>query len=175
MKRLLAILMILSIMLCTLGCQTSGNYGSDTNFNSDTNSDSAASSENNINFEIDPDLASEIRKAYMEHVTYTDFDAQFWSEDDVLIDSYGTYSGCTVGYIESPISGYLQAFFSEKVGQYTFQYPTSRMMTAYKDGQIKTMKDAYDLGWLDDDAVKQIYEKHRQEYSGVYDYIESKS
>lgn len=153
MKKLFAILLILALMLCAVGCQTSGNAESCTNSNN----------------ELDENLAREIRKAYMGYITYTDSDAQYWSEDDVLIDYYGTYSGCTVGYIESPISLYLPVLSGEKVGPCTFQYPDSRKLLAYKDAQIKSMPEAYDLGWLDDDAVRQIHEIHKQEQALLYD------
>ena len=142
MKKLFAVLLILALMLCAVGCEGFG----------------------------DPEYA--IKKAYFElkpeHMreNYTPGDIQIWS--------YGTYNGCTVGYFGEKRGGG-QAITEEKVGNYVFIYPDTTRMLAYKDGQIKLMPEAYDLGWLDDDAVKQIYEKHRQEYSALYDEMESKS
>lgn len=141
MKKLFAIFMIFAVMLCTLGCQASENPGSNVN------------------------LESAIKKAF---IAYT---GPAWdlSEDELSIDSYGTYNGCTVCYINAPTIDYLQALDAEKVGSYIFRYPDSQKMLAYKDGQIKSMAEAYKLGWLNDDVVKQIHEKHKQEYSYVYD------
>ena len=140
MKKFLAILMILSIMLCAVGCQTSENPGSDMN------------------------LESDIIKAYLAYL------GPAWnlSEDELSIDSYGTYNDCTVGYINGPI-GYAAVISSEKVGPYIFEYGDSQKMLAYKDGQIKSMAEAYKLGWLNDDAVKQILEKHKLEYPYMYE------
>lgn len=140
MKKLFALLLILALMLCAVGCQTTENSGSNTN------------------------LESDIKKAFIEQRTA----AKDLTEDDLSIDSYGTYNGCTVGYINGPFF-YTQALSGEKVGPYIFQYSDSQKMLAYKDGQIKTMTEAYNLGWLDNDAVKQILEKHKQEYTYLYD------
>lgn len=158
MKKQFAILMILSMMLCAVGCQVLENS------ESGTNSNNAANSGNNMNFEIDPNLESDIKKAYIAYL------GPNWdlTEDDLSIDSYGTYNGCTVGYINGPFV-YTQALTAEKVGPYIFQYSDSQQMKAYKDGQIITMAEAYKLDWLDDNAVKQIHEKHKQEYSYVYE------
>jgi hypothetical protein len=140
MKKLLAILLILALMLCAVGCQTSENPGSDMN------------------------LESDIIKAYLAYL------GPAWdlSEDELSIDSYGTYNGCTVGYINGPI-GYAAVISGEKVGPYIFEYGDSQKMLAYKDGQIKSMAEAYKLGWLNDDAVKQILEKHKLEYPYMYE------
>ena len=140
MKKLLAILLILALMLCAVGCQTSKNPGSDMN------------------------LESDIIKAYLAYL------GPAWnlSEDELSIDSYGTYNDCTVGYINGPI-GYADVISSEKVGPYIFEYGDSQKMLAYKDGQIKSMEEAYKLGWLNDDAVKQIHEKHKLEYPYMYE------
>lgn len=140
MKKLLAILMILSIMLCAVGCQTSENPGSNVN------------------------LESAIKKAFVAYL------GPAWnlSEDELSIDSYGTYNGCTVCYVNGPIM-YAAAIDGEKVGPYIFSYPDSQKLLSYKDGQIKSMAEAYKLGWLNDDAVKQILEKHKQEYTYLYD------
>ena len=140
MKKLFAFLLILSLMLCAVGCQTPGNYGSEA------------------------DLESNIKKAFIEQRPA----AKDLTEDDLSIDSYGTYNGCTVGYIIGPFF-YTQALSGEKVGPYMFEYSDSQKMLAYKDGQIKSMAEAYALSWLDKDAVKQILEKHKQEYAYLYD------
>ena len=158
MKKLFAILLILALMLCAVGCQTLENS------NSGTNSNNAADSENTMSSDPDKNLESDIIKAYLAYL------GPNWdlSEDELSIDSYGTYNSCTVGYINGPFA-YTQALTGEKVGPYIFQYSDSQQMKAYKDGQIKTMAEAYKLGWLDDDAVKQIYEKHKQEYPYMYE------
>ena len=140
MKKILAILMILSIMLCTVGCQTSENPGSDVN--------------------LESEIIKTVKSLYPS--------LEYFPEDGITIDSFGTYNGCTVCYING-VFGYAQAFMDEKVGAYTFQYSTGQTLLAHKDGQLKNMPEAYELGWLDDDAVKQIYEKHRQKCPVNYD------
>jgi hypothetical protein len=137
MKRLFAILMILSMMLCAVGCEGSG------------------------------DSEHAIKKAYIEQLIPEHLRDNY-TPDDIPIWSYGTYNGCTVGYFGSK-SGGAMMIIGEKVGNYNFTYPSSTKMLAYKGGVFKSLPEAYDLGWLDDDAVKQIHEKHKQEYYYVYD------
>ena len=167
MKKLFAFFLAMVLMLCAVGCQSPITSESDIDSEGTTNSNNAANSENDMNFEIDPNLESDIIKAYMEYVNYNASDSQYWSEDDVSVDSYGTYNGCTVGYINGPFF-YTQAHTGEKVGSYIFQYSDGQQMKAYKDGQFKSMTEAYKLGWLDKDAVAQILEKHKQAHPFLY-------
>lgn len=87
--------------------------------------------------------------------------------DQLEIESYGTYDGCTVAYIHGPF-GYTGAIENEKVGPCSFNYPSSQKLEAYKDGVYKSLPDAYSEGWLDDEAVKQIWEKHKKEHPHMY-------
>lgn len=80
--------------------------------------------------------------------------------DELEIDSYGTYRGCTVAYVNGPFA-YTQALENERVGPYVFHYGDSQKMLAYKNGDWVSMKTAYVLGWLDDTEVEQILEKHK--------------
>lgn len=150
MKKLFSIFLILALLLCAVGCHTS-------EYNSI-----------NEGFKIDKALESEIKKAFIA------YKGPAWdlSEDELSIDSYGTYNGCTVCYVNGSFV-YADVIDGEKVGPYIFRYPDSQKMLSYKDGQIKSMAEAYKLGWLNDDAVKQIHEKHKQEYSYVYDEADS--
>ena len=140
MKKLFAVLLILALMLCAVGCQTSENPGSDVN--------------------LESEIIKTVKSLYPS--------LEYFPEDGITIDSFGTYNGCTVCYING-VFGYAQAFMDEKVGAYTFQYSTGQTLLAHKDGQLKIMPEAYELGWLDDDAVKQIYEKHKQKHPVIYD------
>ena len=81
--------------------------------------------------------------------------------DQLEIESYGTYDGCTVAFIHGPFI-YLQALMEERVGHYTFYYDDSQRLWAYKDGEYKSMPDAYAAGWLNEKAVKEILTKQRQ-------------
>ena len=110
MKKLLAILLILALMLCAVGCQASENPGSNAN------------------------LESEIKKAVKSYKP----SLEDYPEEDIIIDSYGTYNGCTVCFIDGPF-GYAMGFMDQKVGPYTFQYSSGRTLLACKDGQLKNI------------------------------------
>ena len=101
-----------------------------------------------------------------------DFRNQYYKNSKITVDqlsflSYGTYDGCFVGYIFGPF-GTTAAHSYERVGTFTFRYPSGQHMQAYKNGTWMSMADAYDNGWLDDDAVEQILQKHKQKYAYMY-------
>lgn len=101
-----------------------------------------------------------------------DYRNQYWKNSEITVDqlafdSYGTYDGCAVGYIDGPF-GTTAAISYERVGTFTFRYPSGEKMKAYKSGIWMSMADAYDNGWLDDDAVEQIWQKHKQKHEMLY-------
>lgn len=110
---------------------------------------------------------SAIKRAFIEQFI-PEFERDSITEDMVGIWSYGTYDGCTVGYFGYKDGGGM-TLSGEMVGPFIFYYPSTTKMKAYKDGVIKSMPEAYKLGWLDDDAVRQIREIHKQEYASLYD------
>lgn len=88
--------------------------------------------------------------------------------EDVKIDSYGVYNGCHVAFVETLDLAYSTALTFDYLGEYTFKYPTSRKLTAYKDGQFMGLEDAYEAGWLTMEDVSQVFEKYRERYPGLY-------
>ncbi len=102
----------------------------------------------------------EMKKAYIERGNLQ------ISPNELKFESYGTYDGCTVAFIGD--HGGTMAIEYEKVGPYMFKYPDSQKMVAYKDDVFKSLPDAYTDGWLDDEAVKQILEKYKQDKSYLF-------
>lgn len=107
-----------------------------------------------------------MKAAYIEQYIPED-EKDAYTPDMIQIWSYGTYDGCTVGYFGSKTDG-TQAISAELVGGKLFYYPSPVKMLAYKDGVFKSMSDAYWCGWLDEDAVLQIREKHSRELPQLY-------
>ena len=137
MKKLFSIILILGLLLCSVGCQSSN----------------------------DPVYA--MRRAYLEQF-YSDHEKFNVTEDMVKIWVYGTCDGCTVGYFGSNNGG-LFVIDGEKVGSFYFRYPSSTKMLAYKDGVFKSMSEAYELGWLDDEAVANIYDNFINDCYTLYE------
>ena len=105
----------------------------------------------------------DMKKAYIEQFGHN----SDISPDDLEIDSYGTYNGCTVAYINGPFM-YMTVLGGETVGEYVFKYPDSQRLKAYKNGEYKSMRDAYEAGWLNDHAVEQVLQKHKKAMAGLY-------
>ena len=88
--------------------------------------------------------------------------------EQLSIDSYGSYRGCTVAYVNGPFA-YAQALGSERVGSYVLKYSNSQRLLAYKNGKWLSMPEAYEKGWLRDQDVEQILEKHKEGRDYLYD------
>ncbi len=93
------------------------------------------------------------------------FIAQFGSDSEIkpeelTIEAYGTYDGCTVTYIYVPREYNILLGCDEGVGGYCFHYPRGEQMMAYKDGVYKSLHEAYAEGWFNDEdvgSIRQIY------------------
>ncbi len=55
-----------------------------------------------------------------------------------------------------------------KVAGYVISFPTSAGISAYKDGEICSIKTAYEKGWLTDDNIRVISERVKKYYKELY-------
>ncbi len=69
---------------------------------------------------------------------------------------YGIYGDC---YASLGI-GTFCAISSETVGGYTFEYPNIQHMRIFHDYEMYSLQDAYDLGYLKDDDLAELYFYH---------------
>ena len=107
-----------------------------------------------------------MKEAYIEQCIPEDM-KDAYTPNMIQIWSYGTYDGCTVGYFGSKTDG-SQALSVELVAGQAFYYPSPVKMLAYKNGEFKSMEEAYRCYWLDKDAISQILEKHRRDLPELY-------
>ena len=77
---------------------------------------------------------------------------------------YGTYNGCSVFIHETMLT----AESCIRVADVSFWNSGSFVLVAYKDGQWKTMEDAYDFYWLTKADVKQIQKLHNTYELQIY-------
>ena len=77
---------------------------------------------------------------------------------------YGTYNGCSVFIHETMLT----AESCIRVADVSFWNSGSFVLVAYKDGQWKTMEDAYDFYWLTKADVKQIQKIHNTYELQIY-------
>ncbi len=76
---------------------------------------------------------------------------------------YGTYNGCSVFFQSTT----LKAETEKRVAGESFCHSTSFMLIAYRDGQWKSIEDAYDFYWLTKADVEQVARIH-----GKYERLE---
>lgn len=104
----------------------------------------------------------QMKKAYIKQLDVSGVKAE-----ELSIESYGAYNGCTVAFMHGPF-GYPAVLTSEEVGPYVFRYSNTNTLVVFKDGKCKSLPEAYDAGWLDDDAVQQLLAKHKQNMPHLY-------
>lgn len=107
------------------------------------------------------DVIEAMKAAFLsQYVTKGD-----WTTADLTVIYYGEYDGAHVGFING-IFGYTQALTSETVGKFTFRYNTGQKLQLYYDGQLMSLKDAYDKGILTDEAVARLYQAYAKAPAG---------
>ncbi len=83
--------------------------------------------------------------------------------DEVGIETYfGTYNGCVVAYMRSPAL-YDDALTDLVVGSYTFVLPGEGpvpLIVAYKEGTFMGLREAFEAGWLTEEAVGAVWEMY---------------
>lgn len=108
---------------------------------------------------VSGDLKSELEQAH---------EATFGWKPDWMGDRnggyYGTYNGCSVFIHETMLT----AESCIRVAGVSFWNSGSFVLAAYKDGQWKTIEDAYDFYWLTKADVKQIQKIHNTYELQIY-------
>lgn len=69
---------------------------------------------------------------------------------------YGTFKGSTVLVLE----GNLTVLQEYEIAGYTFSYGNYATMYTYNNGKFYALKEAYDLGLLDDEDIGKVYERY---------------
>lgn len=81
---------------------------------------------------------------------------------------YGEYTDGSV-VVMIGTGAYLDALCGEAVAGYTFHYNNVCTISVLRDGELKSLGEAYELGWLTAEDVAQICSRHREFYPGLYD------
>ena len=76
----------------------------------------------------------------------------------------GTFNGAivTAGILESMEETIIQ------IAGYTISFPTSAGISVYKDGELCSIKTAYEKGWLTGDNIRVISERVKKYYNAIY-------
>ena len=101
---------------------------------------------------VDADTVNEIKTAYIDYVG-----DDYYTTDDIEMEIYGEYNGVYVFYVVT--GGQTAVAWNELIDDLVFPYSGGRTIQAYSDGEIMTLKEAYDNDVLTHDDLIDINEK----------------
>lgn len=102
---------------------------------------------------IDPSVALKLREDYLEqlHLEYPNMEVTL---GDIWIQEYyGTYSGCEVIFMGSPLN-YTDAHRSIVVAGYIITFGSSQKLYVHKDSHFYTVNEAYDAGYITKEDIE---------------------
>ncbi|MCL1811667.1 MAG: hypothetical protein FWG41_05580 [Methanomassiliicoccaceae archaeon] len=103
---------------------------------------------------LNSEMEMKIKQDYFNQITKIKFPEA--TIDNVGINKYyGTYNGSVVVKM-SDLTGHLIMMISETVGGITINYPDTNKALVWKDGNFYSMQEAYDLGLLCKDDLREI-------------------
>ena len=82
---------------------------------------------------------------------------------------YGTYGECVVIFIE----GQLAAITELVIGEQTITHGSSFTIYAYQNGEVRSLLDAYNDGWLSDEEISLIRQYHNAYNQAFRDCVNS--
>ncbi len=91
--------------------------------------------------------------------SYTSYLFSENTEDHFYTRYYGTINSCIILAMNSRLEGKNNTI---KAGNTIINNDYSFYLFAYRGGQFESLKDAYNLGWLNDENIKKIKERHDQ-------------
>ncbi len=102
--------------------------------------------------------AIEIKKAYLKKYSNHNKPRELVLEDVEIKKYYGTYNNCDVVLLDFNAS---YDFDKEvEIAGYSFVFSDWRETEAYRNGEFKSLKDAYSSGWLSKEDIKAIHYYH---------------
>lgn len=97
-----------------------------------------------------------IKTAYMATDSSVDY-----TKDDLTVEYYGEYEGVHIAFVDGPWD-YPGMVGTEILAGDTFIYGSaSRTLMAFKDGQILSLANALDTGWLSETEIHELWNLYR--------------
>lgn len=94
-------------------------------------------------------------------------DLQNEEANDISVEYLGCFEEAHVGLLGGIVIS--PAFEDDEIGGLMFSYPDSGKLQVYLDGEIKELSEAYNAGWLSDEALEDIWEKYKEVRPYMYD------
>ncbi len=122
-------------------------------------------------YEIEP-IDEELKERVEADYTSYFCEKNNWDKENIsthIRNYYGIHNGCVVAVFDGNfMTPYSE--ISEEVAGFTFIYGSERTIEVWKDGEIHTLKEAYDGGLLKKKDIKRIAEIHENEDYSVLSY-----
>lgn len=103
-------------------------------------------------WKIQKDFKSAFLRQYVTEDGYT--------EDNLIVEYYGSYDGIPVAFIHG-IFGYPTVIEEETIAGLTFRYSSEQRLLVCKHGDLLELKEAFEKGWLSEDALKQLLDYYK--------------
>lgn len=102
--------------------------------------------------------ALQIKKDYLKKYSNCNKPRELVIEDVEIKKYYGTYNNCDVVLLDF---GIFHDFDKEiEIAGYSFVFSDWRETEVYRNGEFKSLKDAYSSGWLSKEDIKAIHYYH---------------
>lgn len=109
--------------------------------------------------ELDPEAEQAMTSAYLsQYVVGEGYPAE---EVAVAIRYYGEYEGTHVAFVDCNAFAYIDSEVYETIGGLEFRYSSDQKLLVYRDGSYLELSKAYDAGWLSDSALAQLLEYYK--------------
>ena len=113
--------------------------------------------------EIDPAVALTLRKDYLQQLRSEDPKMEITLDDIYVQDYYGTYSGCEIVYMGSPLV-YTMAERRVVVAGYIITLGSGHKLYVHKNSHFYTLNEAYITGCITKEDVEDFGPKVDEHY-----------
>ena len=118
---------------------------------------------------IEQAVSSEIKWTYYQKLSNEAIGESLILPEDLFISwYYGNFAGCEVVMIDGDNIDYTDACRPVEVAGYTIVFASGEPVWVYKDGQLFTVKEAYDTGVISKSDVYTIGEKVDSDFTSHY-------
>ena len=108
-----------------------------------------------------------VKQTYLAELDES-FSHHNWTIDDVIIQKhYGTYNGCVVVMMRAKNMVFVAIPAGEVAAGISFGYPEPNYIHVWKDGKLYSLQEAFELGFLSVDDIKQIADIHNSKNSNI--------
>ena len=115
-----------------------------------------AVNEINAYYNLSDELADNIKALHISEISFE----EPYVADQIWFRYYGAYSDAHVMFIDNPYLEYPDMLYDIVIGEQTFKYVNGQFLEVYYGGQLYSLEEAYNLGFLTDSDLAKINERY---------------